>query len=76
MPGSLAAAMLAQGEPLAADDCGIMFYAASAGANATLASLLDRRLGDYVRSTGGRTPLMAAVAQGPRNATGRPSPKN
>jgi ankyrin repeat protein len=65
---ALAAAMLAQGEPLAADDCGIMFYAASAGANATLASLLDRRLGNYVQSTGGRTPLMAAVAQGQLNA--------
>jgi ankyrin repeat protein len=61
---ALAAAMLAHKEPLSPDDCGIVYYAAASGSDATLATLLDQHLGSYAVRADNLTPLMAAVAHG------------
>lgn len=59
---ALLSAMLAQREPITSDDCGIVYYSAAAGADATLAAVLGERGADTgVRDLGGQTPLMAAV---------------
>jgi uncharacterized protein len=61
---ALAAAMLAHKEPLSSDDCGIVYYAAASGSDATLAILLDQHLGSYAVRADNLTPLMAAAAHG------------
>jgi ankyrin repeat protein len=61
---ALAAAMLAHGEGLSPEDCGILYYAAATGSDATLAALLKHHLGSYAVRADDRTPLMAAAAHG------------
>jgi ankyrin repeat protein len=62
---ALAAAMLAHGERPTKEDCGLTYYAAYTGSEATLAALLDHHSGNYaVRDEADHTPLMAAVVHG------------
>jgi ankyrin repeat protein len=61
----LASAMLVRGEPIAAEDCGVMYYAATARSADTLALLMDHHLGSYdVHDTEERSPLLAAALHG------------
>lgn len=62
---ALGAAMLAHGERPTADDCGVLYYAAATGSDATLAALLERKAASYrVRDLEGHTPLMSAALHG------------
>ena len=59
---ALALAMLTHGEPISRDDCGLVYYAAASGSNATLGAILGTAGVDpHVRDMAGLTPLMAAV---------------